>query len=352
MEHIDDVFEILPYALVFLNPNLYIFKANKKATILFGRTAGELEGSFFIDYLSESSRSACVAKFDAWQKNVALSTVKEMPEKELFIRLANGKEMKVFLSFIYKRIDGNLSYILGSLRPQIRGANSESGIEIVATVSHELRSPLTSIKGYSTLLLARWDRLRDDQKQMMLQQINHDADRVTRLITELLDITRLQLGRLVLHKRMVDIELLVVTTVEKLQFEHPELEVSLSFPDEFPTIYSDPDKLVQIITNLIENASKYASPKGIVISGEVLINEVQISVKDQGMGIPKQDLPKVFNKFFHHSDGKPSGSGLGLWISRGLVEAHGGKLTVVSELNIGSIFSFTLPVTYIGELDE
>src|SRR5213078_2320581 len=93
-----------------------------------------------------------------------------------------------------------------SLREAGRRAHQEaSGIEIVSTVSHELRSPLTSVKGYTSLLLNRWDRLSDDQKRMMLAQVNHDADRVTRLITELLDISRLETGRLVLRRQMLDL---------------------------------------------------------------------------------------------------------------------------------------------------
>jgi signal transduction histidine kinase len=217
-------------------------------------------------------------------------------------------------------------------------------MEIVAIVSHELRSPLTSVKGYTSLLLNRWDRLNDDQKKMMLAQVHQDADRVTRLITELLDISRLETGRLVLRRQLVDLPDLVDVVVEKLSVTHDELECKRAFPTAFPRVYADPDKVEQVLTNLVENAAKYASPRGMRIEGEVLDDAIAIQVSDCGEGIPSQDLSRVFTKFFRRDVGKPSGTGLGLWISQGLVEAHGGTLSATSELGIGSVFRFTLPI--------
>src|SRR5256714_7895882 len=99
-----------------------------------------------------------------------------------------------------------------------------SGIEVVSTVSHELRSPLTSVKGYTSLLLNRWDRLADPQKRMMLEQVHHDADRVTRLVTELLDISRLETGRLVLRRQMINLAEVAAAVVEHLHIEYPSLD--------------------------------------------------------------------------------------------------------------------------------
>src|SRR5207253_3939883 len=129
---------------------------------------------------------------------------------------------------------------------QRRGRWGATGIEIVSTVSHELRSPLTSVKGYTSLLLNRWDRLGDDQKRMMLEQVHHDADRVTRLVTELLDISRLESGRLVLRRQMVDLPEVASAVVEHVRIEYPELEADVSFPPEFPSVYADPDKAEQV----------------------------------------------------------------------------------------------------------
>jgi signal transduction histidine kinase len=217
-------------------------------------------------------------------------------------------------------------------------------------VSHELRSPLTSVKGYTGLLLTRWDRLADDQKQMMLEQINHDADRIARLISELLDISRLEAGRLVLRRQLVDLPRLAATVVEKMRFEFPALDCENSFPEDFPKVFVDPDKIEQVLTNLVENACKYASPDGLRIAGAIEGEVVSVEVADHGEGIPTSDLPKMGSKFFRRAIGHPTGSGLGLWISRGLIESHGGELSVKSIVGSGSTFRFTLPQIDLDKL--
>jgi len=132
--------------------------------------------------------------------------------------------------------------------------------------------------------------------------------------------------------------------------EWSDLDVTVALADEVPEIYVDPDKLTQVLTNLVENACKYASPVGMRITAEVVANEVALTVSDAGEGIPAADLPKVFNKFFRRDLGKPTGSGLGLWISRGLVEAHGGRLTASSIPSKGTSFRFTVPLFAFEEL--
>ncbi len=225
----------------------------------------------------------------------------------------------------------------------LRPSGERSGIAIISTVSHELRSPLTSVKGYTSLLLSRWERLKDEQKRTMLEQVHHDADRVTRLVTELLDISRLETGRLVLKRRMVALPELANSVVEKVSIGIPELVCAVQLPDDLPSVYADPDKIEQVLTNLVENAAKYGSPSGMRITGTVEEDEVAVEVHDVGDGIPAEDLPRVFTKFFRRDHGRPTGTGLGLWISQGLVEAHGGHLTAASRLGVGSTFRFTLP---------
>src|SRR5205807_9387056 len=143
----------------------------------------------------------------AWHPSASLRSVRALPEQDVVFRRADGQESRAHVTGSYERDDtGGLTGLVLVLREAGRRAHqAASGIEIVSTVSHELRSPLTSVKGYTSLLLNRWDRLKDDQKRMMLEQVHHDADRVTRLITELLDISRLESGRLVLRRQMVDL---------------------------------------------------------------------------------------------------------------------------------------------------
>ncbi len=223
-----------------------------------------------------------------------------------------------------------------------RPVSDKSGIAIVSTVSHELRSPLTSVKGYTSLMLNRWDRIADDKKREMIEQVNHDADRVTRLVTELLDISRLETGRLVLQRRMIDLAEVAADVVEKVSMAYPELDCRLDV-DGLPPVYADPDKIEQVLTNLVENAAKYASPTGMSVTGHNAGDLVRVAVRDAGAGIPAEDLPRVFDKFYRRDHGRPTGTGLGLWISRGLVEAHGGELTATSSEGGGSTFTFSLP---------
>jgi signal transduction histidine kinase len=255
------------------------------------------------------------------------------------------------VDLMFRRSDGTDVPVTATIRSAgrttvlaLRPSGERSGIAIISTVSHELRSPLTSVKGYTSLMLSRWDRLKDEQKRTMLEQVHHDADRVTRLVTELLDISRLETGRLVLRRQMVDLPALAASVVEKVGLGIPDLDCTLAFPPQLPRVYADPDKVEQVLTNLVENAAKYGSPKSMRVTAEVDGSTVAVAVSDTGEGIPAEDLPRVFTKFFRRDHGRPTGTGLGLWISQGLVEAHGGHLTATSTLGSGSTFRFTLPM--------
>lgn len=256
-------------------------------------------------------------------------------ELEVTFRAADGVDVPAAIT-----IRADDERVVVALRP----SGERSGIAVISTVSHELRSPLTSVKGYTSLMLSRWDRLKDDQKRTMLEQVHHDADRVTRLVTELLDISRLETGRLVLRRQMVDLAELAGSVVEKVGMGIEGLDCSIRFAADVPRVYADPDKVEQVLTNLVENAAKYGSPKAMEVSGEADGDLVAVAVRDTGLGIPPDDLPRVFTKFFRREHGRPTGTGLGLWISRGLVEAHGGELVAESEVGQGSTFRFTLPI--------
>jgi PAS domain S-box-containing protein len=343
--------DLLPDGVLRVDAEGRITEFNAAAVALTGCSAESLVGARFADLLRPRSHDGVEVWANGWPRSVALRSVRGVPEQEVTITRGDGSDVKAFVTVAYVREDGG--EMVGAvlvLRPaHTRLHRATAGIEIVSTVSHELRSPLTSVKGYTSLLLNRWDRLGEDQKKMMLEQVNHDADRVTRLITELLDISRLETGRLVLRRQMVDLALVAKTVVDKVAMEYPDLEVDLSFPDQLPRPYADPDKVEQVLTNLVENACKYASAKGLHVNAEHVDRQVAVSVADQGDGIPTDDIPRVFDKYFRRSEGKPTGSGLGLWISRGLVEAHGGRLSATSIPGQGTTFRFTLPLVTIED---
>ena len=342
-----DLIDELPDAVVVLDAARVVTALNRAAVDLLGRSAQDLIGSTADEALDPRTRDGKLVWQEGWPRAAHLRGVSRIPEQEIDVRTP-GRRVRVAVTGRYRRdADGRLAGIVLVLRPnERRSSAAASGVEVVSTVSHELRSPLTSVKGYTSLLLNRWDRLDDDQKRSMLEQVQHDADRVTRLITELLDISRLETGRLRLRCQMLDIGELAKRVVEKVTIAYPELEVSTDFPENLPQVYADSDKIEQVLTNLLENAAKYAEARGVRVEGvfDIDANVLSVAVHDVGKGIPAAELPQLFNKFFRGSEGgRPSGSGLGLYISRGLVEAHGGRIAAESRLGHGSTFTFTLP---------
>ena len=217
--------------------------------------------------------------------------------------------------------------------------------DVVATVSHEIRSPLTSVKGFTRTMLAKWERFSDDQKRAMLETIDADADRVTRLLGELLDVSRIDAGRVQLHRRPVDLGEIAADVVDKARHRDDgrDRDVELDVSGELPKVHGDPDKLEQVITNLIENALTHA-PEGrvrVTVAGNG--TGVDLAVVDDGPGVPDDQQALVFQKFGRGRDSRSGGTGLGLYITRGLVEAHGGQVWIDAENDEGACFKVRLP---------
>ena len=342
----------LPDAVLELDEACLVRLANAAASQLTGVPADELVGQPISDVLEPRSADGRALCADGWHPSARLPSVTRIPEQEVWLRGAGGRLVRALVTGRYERdgAGGLMGAVLVFRDGARRRPSASDGIEVISTVSHELRSPLTSVKGYTSLLINRWDRLGEDQKRMMLEQVHHDADRVTRLVTELLDISRLESGRLVLRRQMVDLVALVNAVLEKVRMMENRLAATVDFPENFPHVYADPDKIEQVLTNLVENAAKYADPQSLHVTGALQDGRITVAVADNGEGIPVSDLPRVFTKFFRRAETRPTGSGLGLWISRGLVEAHGGRLVVESEVGHGSVFRFTLPVDPPKEL--
>lgn len=226
----------------------------------------------------------------------------------------------------------------------------------VSTVSHELRTPLTSIKGFISTLLSDKDGFFDDSARMEFYQIiDQECDRLTRLISDLLNVSRIESGRaLEINWKRTDAGDIInkVVSAQKSYTDKHTFEVQL--PDPFPRIMADQDKFDQILTNLLNNAVKY-SPRGgtVTVQGHSEDGWIQISVTDQGIGIPADKLTKVFERFEridNRDTREAGGTGIGLYLVKHLVEAHGGNIWVDSELGKGSTFSFKIPVEPPPEL--
>src|SRR5690606_13533291 len=196
------------------------------------------------------------------------------------------------------------------------------------TVAHELRSPLTSVKGFTATLLAKWNRFTDDQKLVMLETVNADADRVTRLITDLLDVSRIEAGRLQIRRQLVDLPSRARRLIAgRVAAGEPEDRFRLEVRGELPETWLDQDKMDQILGNLLENAVRHGRGT-VTIVMEPIEWGVAVSVRDQGEGIAPEMATRVFRQFWRGQGRRRGGTGLGLFIVKGLVEAHGGTVTV------------------------
>jgi signal transduction histidine kinase len=217
----------------------------------------------------------------------------------------------------------DVALVLRSARGRARLDRERS--DLVATVAHELRSPLTGVKGFVTTLLSKWDRLNDEQKKLMLTTVSTDAERLSRLITELLDVARIDTGRLPLYPREVDAIPILTRVVESVR-AGTSRTITTRFESPAATAYADPDKFVQVVTNLVDNAVRHGEGEVSVTTGPGPLG-LRITVDDQGEGIPEALRSRVFTKFWKH--GVRGGSGLGMYIVNGLVRAHGGELTIL-----------------------
>lgn len=269
-------------------------------------------------------------------EGIALRT--ELVESSWWSR--SGHEVLVTGRFERNRPAGAVTGVALSLRSaRARERAERSRSELVATVAHELRSPLTGVKGFTSTLLSKWDRLTDSQKLLMLSTVDADADRLTRLITELLDVARIDSGRLSVRKEPVRLAPVVAALLEPMQ--PPPDRKLVAHIDGDPTIWADRDRLAQVLSNLVENAFAHGDGDVDVWLTDTSDGGCELIVDDEGDGIPEEIRPRVFTKFWRH--GRAGGSGLGLFIVSGLVTAHDGLVSVETSPRGGARMRITLP---------
>jgi signal transduction histidine kinase len=220
--------------------------------------------------------------------------------------------------------------------------------QLLSTVSHELRTPLASIKGFATTLLrqdVQWD---EASRREFLSIIDAESDRLSELISNLLDMSRIEAGTLRVEPESTDLHPLVLETVAEFQVMTREHTFQAHLPPSLPLVLADPRRARQVLRNLVENAVKYSPGGGpITIDGQALADSVQVSVSDQGLGIEPQYLDHIFDRFYQvdsASTRKVGGSGLGLSICEAIVKAHKGRIWAESQPGLGSTFHFTLPL--------
>ncbi|MEX2556016.1 MAG: ATP-binding protein [Actinomycetota bacterium] len=338
--------DALPDGVVVIGPDRTVQKMNRAAERLTGWSRAEAAGSFYGAVLPLRDASGFLVHEHADPFRGGLSTVTSTPEIEYALARRDGTEAPVAIRAAFIRDgDQRLESVVVSLREiGSRKRLDRAASDLISTVSHEIRSPLTSVKGFTSTLLSKWERFSDEQKRVMLQTINYDADRVTRLLGDLLDVSRLEAGRLELKRQEVDLAAIATDAVARLRLNAEEHRLEVSFPVAFPKITADPGRIEQVLINLIENAIKYATPGTVTVSGEDAGGHVVVRVSDEGEGIDPDHLPNIFLKFYRRGSGeRRTGTGLGLYICRGIVQAHDGDLIVERSDPTGTVFAVRLP---------
>ncbi|WP_406567800.1 sensor histidine kinase [Actinoallomurus soli] len=334
--------DALPDGLIVADADRRVVVFNRAAARLTGITRAEALGRDFADVLPLRD-----ADGRDWWKCLdpygGLATRTRHPERPLY--LGEGPELLVTASYDRER-DGTVRRFTIALRDAAERARHERGrADLVSTVAHELRSPLTSVKGFTATLLAKWHRFNDDQKRVMLETVNSDADRVTRLITELLDVSRIEAGRLEMRRQVVDlVEEARKIIAGRVAAGDPADRFKLEVTGALPEMWLDPDKIDQIIGNLVENALRHgAGTVTIVVEPDANTRGAVVAVRDEGEGIPPEAAHRVFRQFWRGHGQPRGGTGLGLYIVKGLVEAHGGTIAVRRAPSGGAEFRFSLP---------
>lgn len=252
--------------------------------------------------------------------------------------------------------------LLEERNAELRRANEElkrldqMKSDLVSMVSHELRTPLATIKEFTGILSDQIAGPVNTDQQEYLTIVKANIDRLARIIDDLLDMAKIEAGRIVLNKGLVHVKPVVEHVLQSMNplAEGRQIKLALDISDPVPGVLADQDKLTQVLMNLISNAIKYTSGPGkVTVAVEQQANEVQFSVTDTGAGIAPEDLPKVFEKFQHFRRLPDSGmksTGLGLAISKRLVELHGGRIWATSTVGKGSTFFFALPKYHVEEV--
>jgi PAS domain S-box-containing protein len=324
--------------------------ANARWRELLGREGGELVGADFGQLVHPEERDACRAALERVQ--------------------AGERFLGLVWRFLHR--DGTWRHVVVSGGPvrddqgAVRGAlllfrdvTDEQEAQrlkdtLLSTASHELRTPVTTIKGMTQLLLRMLERgetLPAEQLARRLRTIQREADRLALLGTDLADVARMKIGRLASNPEVQDLRPIVsacVTRQRERLGDRPRHRLELRQPSVPVLTRADATRLAQVLDNLIENAIKY-SPEGgdVTVTTEVADSTASVSVADQGIGIPEADLPKLGSPFFRASNASARnfiGMGLGLHLSRAILEAHGGALTIASREAKGTTVSLSLPL--------
>ena len=345
-QRLDALVDSAADGIMILNSDLTIERVNDAFERIYGRTHDELVGQRHDEIVrwatdpQGATLKEAIANGWPLTPNATLYVEGDL-ERELPSPLPVGITYAPLLSQ-----DGRLRNVIVSIRDitHFRTAD-EIKATFISIVSHELRTPVALIKGYASTLRrddARWDKHTISES---LSVIEEEADRLSKMIDDLLDASRLQAGGLSLNRADVSLPTLVSRIVERFSTQTDKHTFVNDFPAKFPIVLADETRIEQVIMNLISNALKYAPDGEIRITGTARPEQIVICVSDQGPGIEAKDLPHIFDRFYRSTKAvkQTKGAGLGLFLARAIIEAHGGRIWADPKPDSGARICFSLP---------
>ena len=344
-QRLDALLDSAADGIIILNADLTIERVNDAFERIYGKTHDELVNIPHNDVIRWDGEPQGSTLNEAMENGWPLT-----PNATLYIEGDLERELPPSLpvGVTYAPLlapDGKLRNIIVSVRDitHFRTAD-ELKATFISIVSHELRTPVALIKGYASTLRrddAKWDKRTISDS---LTVIEEEADRLSKMVDDLLDASRLQAGGLSLNRADVSLPALAKRIAEKFSTQSKNHIIVADFPENFPVVLADETRIEQVIANLVSNSLKYA-PKGeIKISGTVHPEQVVICVSDEGAGIDAKDLPHIFDRFYRSTKAvkQTKGAGLGLYLARAIVEAHGGRIWADPKPDAGARICFSL----------
>lgn len=345
-QRLDALLDSAADGILILNADLTIERVNDAFEAIYGKTHDELVNT-------EHDKVIC------WAVEPQGQTLKEAiadgwpltPNATLYVEgdLERALPRPLPIGVTYAPLlsqDGKLRNVIVSVRDisHFRTAD-EIKATFISIVSHELRTPVALIKGYASTLRrddARWDKSTISDS---LAVIEEEADRLSKMIDDLLDASRLQAGGMSINRADVSLPLLAQRVAERFATQSNKHTIIAEFPESFPIVLADETRIQQVINNLVSNALKYAPNGEIKIQGSARPEQVVVCVSDQGPGIEAKDLPHIFDRFYRSTAAvkHTKGAGLGLYLARAIIEAHGGRMWADPKPESGARLCFSLP---------
>ncbi len=327
---------------------LRIIDFNPAMERLTGWSEGEVLGRFYFEILRPKDRQGN----DLGLEDSPILQVfagQAVVNREMMLTTRDGQrfEARITASCVRSTRGEPMNGILNVHDITRERQQEEQRSTFISVISHELQTPIAIVKGYASTLARPDASIKPEVLRPRLQAIEEEADRLNKLVANLLYASRIQAGGILMELAPLDMAVLIEGMVRRLRAKSPDVEVTLDIPEHLPTVMADRDRMEEVLQNLLDNAVKY-SPRhlAITVTCRATSEEVIVSVSDAGMGISLRDQEHIFDRFQRAGDQNSQalpGAGLGLYICRAIVEAHGGRIWVESTLRQGSTFSFSVP---------